>query len=38
MTHKNIAGKKFEDFKTLNCTSSTVKKLRFWCQKKALWV
>jgi len=38
MTHKNNAGRKLDDFKTLNCTSSAVQKLRFLCQKKALWV
>jgi len=38
MKHKNSVGRKRDDFKTLNCTSSAIQKLRFWCQKKALWV
>jgi len=38
MTHKNSVGRKCDDFKTLNCTRSAVQKLRFWLQKKAIWV
>jgi len=35
---KNSVGRKLDDFKTLNYTSSAVQKLRLWCPKKALWV
>jgi len=38
MTHENSAGRKLDDFKTLNCTSSAVQNLCFWCQEKALCV
>jgi len=34
MTHKNSAGRKRDDLKTLNCTSSTVQKLRFGVKRK----
>jgi len=37
-TKNNSAGKKLDNFKTLNYTGSAVQKLRFWWQKKALWV
>jgi len=38
MTHKNSAGRKCDDFKTLNYTSSAVQKLCFWSPKNTLWV
>jgi len=34
MTHKNSAGNKRDDFKTFNCTSSAVQKLRFGVKRK----
>jgi len=36
--YTNSAGRKRDNFKTLNCTSSMVQKLCSLFQKKALWI